>query len=304
MKRVFIVHGWDGSPAEGWFPWLKTELKKKGFTVAVPAMPHPERPTIEDWTSELSRAVGTPDTQTYFVGHSIGCQTILRYLAMLPNVTPIGGAVFVAGWFTLKKLEDADAEAIAAPWVQGVLDTPKVKNILSGKISAIFSRTDSWVPLENEKIFQDKLGAKIYIENGGVPSGHFSGSDGIVQLPKVLELILDMSTVPTISIDEFFKSEIKMGKIISAEKIEGADKLLKLQVDLGEGKVRTICSGVAQHYQPEELVGKSVPVIANLAPRVMRGIESQGMILMASTAEGKPILLTPISDVEPGATVK
>lgn len=105
-----------------------------------------------------------------------------------------------------------------------------------------------------------------------------------------------------ISIDEFFKSEIKMGKILTAEKIEGADKLLKLTVDMGGGEIRTIASGVAQFYQPEDMIGKTVPVIANLAPRVMRGVESKGMILMADS--GGPVLLVPIREVSPGSIVK
>jgi len=105
-----------------------------------------------------------------------------------------------------------------------------------------------------------------------------------------------------VSIDDFFKLDLRMGKILTAEKIEGADKLYKLSVDLGT-EVRTICSGVAQFYTPEELVGKVVPIIANLAPRMMRGVSSSGMILMADTAAG-PSLLLPLKEVAAGARVK
>ncbi len=105
-----------------------------------------------------------------------------------------------------------------------------------------------------------------------------------------------------ITFDAFSKIEIKMGKILSAEKIEGADKLLKLSVDMGGGEVRTICSGVAQFYTLEELIGKIVPVIANLAPRVLRGVESKGMVLMAD--DGGPVLLTPLREVPAGSRVK
>lgn len=78
QKRVFIIHGWDGSPQNCWFPWLKNELEKKGFSVGVPPMPHPEIPTISDWVNCIAVAVGQPDENTFFVGHSIGCQAILR----------------------------------------------------------------------------------------------------------------------------------------------------------------------------------------------------------------------------------
>lgn len=105
----------------------------------------------------------------------------------------------------------------------------------------------------------------------------------------------------TISIDEFKKVEIKIGKILSAEKLENADKLLKLQVDFGEFK-RQILSGIAEFYQPEELVGKKLPFIINLEPRVMRGEESQGM-LMAIDTEKKPVLLEPAAEVPEGSEI-
>ena len=85
---------------------------------------------------------------------------------------------------------------------------------------------------------------------------------------------------PEIQYDDFAKLDLKVGTIISAEKVEKADKLLKLEIDLGFEK-RTIVSGIALHFKPEEIVGKQVVVVANLAPRKMRGIESNGMILMA-----------------------
>ena len=71
-KRIFIIHGWSGAPEHCWFFWLKKELEQRGFFVEVPAMPHPDEPTIEDWVEKLSSVVGEPDEQTFFVGHSIG----------------------------------------------------------------------------------------------------------------------------------------------------------------------------------------------------------------------------------------
>jgi methionine--tRNA ligase beta chain len=105
-----------------------------------------------------------------------------------------------------------------------------------------------------------------------------------------------------ITIDDFIKVEIKMGKVLSAEKVEGSEKLLKLSIDIGEGAPRQILSGVAKAVTPEEIVGKMVPVIANLTPRMMMGIESQGMMLCAD--DGKPVLLHPAHDVFPGSIVK
>lgn len=106
-----------------------------------------------------------------------------------------------------------------------------------------------------------------------------------------------------IAFDDFARIELKAGTILAAEKVEKADKLLKLQIDLGS-EVRTIVSGIALHYQPEEIVGKQVSVVANLAPRKMRGIESAGMILMAEDADGKLVFVSPQQAVSAGAEIR
>jgi methionyl-tRNA synthetase len=95
-----------------------------------------------------------------------------------------------------------------------------------------------------------------------------------------------------IQYDDFAKMDIRTGTILTAEKVEKSKKLLKLSVDLGFEQ-RTILSGIAEHFQPEEVVGKQVIVLANLAPRAMMGTESQGMILMAEDAEGKLSFVAP-----------
>jgi len=106
-----------------------------------------------------------------------------------------------------------------------------------------------------------------------------------------------------ISIEDFKKLEIKIGKIISAEKIPGSDKLLKLIVDIGSEK-RQILSGIGVSFpNPEILVGKEVPLISNLEPRMMMGLESQGMIL-ATSFDAKVVLLHPTEEVLPGSLVR
>jgi len=139
-----------------------------------------------------------------------------------------------------------------------------------------------------------------------------------------------------IKIDEFLKLEIRIGKILTAEKVEGADKLLKLEVDFGpllpkvsEGQIpeisensgdpmsaktepeetpareiRQILAGIAQFYAPEALIGKECPFAYNLAPRTLRGLESQGMILCPSDATSGPVLLHPDKEIAPGSLVK
>ncbi len=107
---------------------------------------------------------------------------------------------------------------------------------------------------------------------------------------------------PEIVFDDFTKLDIRIGKVVAAEKMEKSNKLLKLTINSGLD-TRTILSGIAQHYSAEDMAGKSVVFIANLAPRKMMGILSQGMILMAEDSEGKLRLVAPDSDVAPGATV-
>src|SRR3989344_4367659 len=108
-----------------------------------------------------------------------------------------------------------------------------------------------------------------------------------------------------ISIEDFAKLKIKIGKILSAEKVPDADKLIKFMVDLGEGSPRQILSGIAIHYPgPSVLVGKQVPVLANLAPRVIRGHESQGMILYA-VGEGEHFpTVEPAKEIPVGTPLK
>ncbi|MCA6483558.1 MAG: methionine--tRNA ligase subunit beta, partial [Chitinophagaceae bacterium] len=102
--------------------------------------------------------------------------------------------------------------------------------------------------------------------------------------------------------DDFAKLDLRNGKILAAEKVEKADKLLKLTVDLGF-ETRTIVSGIAQHFSPEAIVGKQVTVVVNLLPRKMRGIESNGMILMAEDAQGKLHFIHPEDEVAPGSAI-
>jgi methionyl-tRNA synthetase len=107
---------------------------------------------------------------------------------------------------------------------------------------------------------------------------------------------------PEITFEDFSKIDLKVGTILTADKVEKADKLLKLEIDLGFEK-RTIVSGIALFFKPEEIIGKQVVVVANLAPRKMKGIESNGMILMAEDKNGKLYFISPDDKIEEGSQV-
>ncbi len=110
----------------------------------------------------------------------------------------------------------------------------------------------------------------------------------------------------TITIEDFAKVQLKIGEIKTAERVEGATKLLKLTVDIGEGTDRQILAGIAESYAPDTLLGRKIVVVANLAPRKLRGFESQGMLMAATDAEGHAVLLHPDTPdaVDPGAQVR
>jgi methionine--tRNA ligase beta chain len=115
---------------------------------------------------------------------------------------------------------------------------------------------------------------------------------------------------PPITFDEFAKVDLRVAKVIKAEPHPAADRLLKLQVDDGSGTPRQICAGIRAYYKPEDLVGRSIIIVANLAPRVIRGEESRGMLLAASDApkeapeaERRVVVLGPVSEMPPGAIV-
>ncbi len=105
-----------------------------------------------------------------------------------------------------------------------------------------------------------------------------------------------------VSFEDFKKLEIRIGKILSAEKIEGADRLLKLEVDFADYK-RQIVSGIAEFYKPEDLLGKECPFVVNLEPRTIMGVESQGMILAAGIPDGVA-LLHPDKEIPPGSLIR
>lgn len=146
--------------------------------------------------------------------------------------------------------------------------------------------------IENEEI--EKQISKLGIKNEELRMG----SEGLRDTGNEVQ-VQQIKIKDEIQFDDFAKIDLKVGTIIAAEKVEKADKLLKLQIDLGF-EIRTIVSGIALHFKPEEIIGKQVTVVTNLAPRKMRGIESNGMILMAEDAAGKLYFVHPSSKIDNG----
>jgi len=156
--------------------------------------------------------------------------------------------------------------------------------------------------IEDEEIKAqvDKLRANSKVKS--LPAGQ-AGQNSKMEEPKSVPTSIGTSDKKTeIQYDDFAKLDLRIGTILSAEKVAKTDKLLKLEVDLGFEK-RTIVSGIALHFKPEEIIGKQVVIVANLAPRKLKGIESNGMILSAEDANGKLYLINPEELINPGAGV-
>lgn len=183
-KRIFIIHGWAGRPDKDWMPWLRKELKSKGFEVIVPLMPETENPKVEKWVPALMNLIKNPDVDTYLVGHSMGCQAIARYLESLPENVEIGGVVFVAGFFKRLKGLNKEEQLVADPWLSSPLDLQKVKPHVRKSI-AIFSDDDPFVTLDNVDDFKNILRSKIVIEHG---QRHFNMQKLSTILNSVLEI--------------------------------------------------------------------------------------------------------------------
>jgi uncharacterized protein len=188
MKRVIIIHCWEGYPEYCWYPWAKSELEKRGFQVEVPAFPETDYPKIEKWVPHLAEVIGEPDEELYLIGHSIGCAAIMRYLENLPEAKKISGAVFVAGFTDNLGYEE----------IKSFFETPfnfeKIKSQSKNGFVAINSDNDPYVDLKHAEILKDNLGAEVIIKHN---AGHFSGSieneTACLELPDVVESIEKMT---------------------------------------------------------------------------------------------------------------
>jgi hypothetical protein len=178
-NRVILIHGWEGSPERNWFPWLKAELEKSGYDVLSPLMPNADHPKLTEWLEFLKQAIGEADECVYFVGHSLGVMTILRYLEDLVEGKKAGGAVLVAGFSETVGYEELES------FFERPLNYEKVRRS-AVRFAAVNSDNDPYVPQKFGEILRDKLGADLtIIENGG----HLNTDAKCFKLPVVLEKI-------------------------------------------------------------------------------------------------------------------
>ncbi len=169
-----------------------------------------------------------------------------------------------------------------------------------GEVQAVFPRADKSAVERMQKLEEEgggTSGTPVSVGTGASPVQPSEARPPAA--PKAAAIVPDGK----ISIDDFAKVELRVAQVKSAERVKGADKLLRLEVDLGT-EVRQLVAGIAEAYEPETLIGRKVVIVANLAPRKLRGLESNGMIVAASPEGGKPVLASFLEDVPVGTRLK
>ncbi len=184
-------------------------------------------------------------------------------------------------------------------WIQlGMNAAHRVGNVRGSALGQVASRTKD--RLGGRRV--PALGRERHRQDGGAGSAGKGAAGRAVRCrPSAAAGTAPPADAAKISIDDFVKVDLRVGQVVSAERVKGADKLLHLKVDIGEEQPRTIVAGIAESYPPEEMVGRKVVIVANLQPRKLRGIESNGMIVAASLEGGKPVLAGFLEDVPVGA---
>lgn len=180
--RVFIIHGFEGTPNGGWRPWLMGQLASIDVYACALPMPSPYDPKKEDWVSEISRAVGTPSEEVFLVGHSLGVPATLQYLQSLPEGSKIGGAVLVSGPF--RNVEDK-FKVFLESFFHPEFDFDRIKKACA-QFAVIHGDNDPLVPFHDAEEFSEALSSElIKIPNGG----HLNGSSGWRELPAAFRAL-------------------------------------------------------------------------------------------------------------------
>lgn len=183
MKKVFIVHGLDGTPNGGWRPWLMGELQKLDVYACALSMPKHGSPILSEWVEEIARHVErNQEDEIYLVGHSLGVPTLLRYLETMPEAIKVTGAVLVSG----------PAEKTTNEKVAHFLENPLNFEIIKTKVSKfaiIHGDDDPVVPIQNGGFLAEKLSCDLVVVHEGK---HLNGSAGFYALPECLNELKTM----------------------------------------------------------------------------------------------------------------
>jgi len=185
MKKVFIIHGFQGRPNTNWFPWLMEELSKEKIYACALPMPTPYEPVKREWVEIMNFIIKEPDEEVFLVGHSLGVLAILLYLQTLNIKSKIGGAVLVSGPITKIEKEDHN---LVNNFMSQDFDFNYLKSVCQN-FTIIHGDNDPDVPFSDALYLKEKLGANlISIKDGG----HLNGLAGFYKLPAALEAVTAM----------------------------------------------------------------------------------------------------------------
>jgi predicted alpha/beta hydrolase family esterase len=183
MKKVFIIHGFEGTPNGGWRPWLMAELEKEGIYACALPMPNPGEPLCVEWVGEIARACRTSGRdEIWLVGHSLGAPAILRYLESADR-QPVCGAVLVSGPSEKNKNRKIDSFLETEFNFPRILESCKEWTVIQGD-------NDPNVPMSNAEYLAEQLSAELLVVPNG---GHLNGSAGWFQLPQALDALRRMN---------------------------------------------------------------------------------------------------------------
>jgi predicted alpha/beta hydrolase family esterase len=191
-KRAFIIHGYLSYPEEAWLPWMKQQLEARGYHTALPAMPKPNEPVIGEWLAFIADLVGAPDRDTILVGHSMGCQAVIRYLETVGRVgKSVGKTLLVAGSFPVARTASdarlaSGGNEVLVPWMREGVEASAVKRA-AGECVVILSDNDPYIDVATATaVYRAQLAPRIVIVPGG---GHFNEDDKLTELPQAVEAL-------------------------------------------------------------------------------------------------------------------
>ena len=182
-RRATIIHGYGAAPGDHWFGWLADRLHDAGIPASVPALPDPHAPEPDRWLRVVEAAVGTPDSGSVVVAHSLGCLAVLRHLGALATPWRLGHLVLVSGF-----LDTLPALPVLDSFIGEGMDLARLAGLRSriDRLTIIRSDEDRYVPVDHT----DRLAALLGTSSLVVPdAGHFLAADGVTSLPCVLEAV-------------------------------------------------------------------------------------------------------------------
>ena len=185
MKKAYLIHGWKASPGSGFFPWLQKQLEENGYSVAAPALPHPNVPQVEEWIRTLKMTIQNTDEETLIIAHSLGAKAALFFLDGLPEGSKVGRVILVAPPLLVPENLSVAETFFSKPWFVRPMDAARIKSHVSDFLM-FFSDNDHYIALENEARARELFGVRTIIEPG---MGHYSreSHDGVeATVPQVL----------------------------------------------------------------------------------------------------------------------